>query len=120
MCEIFIRANAQSYAAENRSLRLRGVATSVRLEKLFWDVLQEIAERDGLRVNQLIEKLYDELMAYRGEAANFTSFLRVSCLRYQMLQAQGRIPHGVPIGSLDAATVFDGLPEHLYEPLAAA
>lgn len=43
MCEIFIRANAQSYATESRSLRLHGVATSVRLEKLFWDVLQELA-----------------------------------------------------------------------------
>ena len=119
MCEIFIRANAQSYAPESRSLRLHGVATSVRLEKLFWDVLQEIAERDGLRVTQLIERLYDELMAYRGEAANFTSFLRVSCLRYQMLQVEGRIPRDarVPIRSLDAAAVFDGLPPHLYDPL---
>ncbi|AKQ54887.1 ribbon-helix-helix domain-containing protein [Bordetella hinzii] len=119
MCEIFIRANAQSYATESRSLRLHGVATSVRLEKLFWDVLQELAERDGLRVTQLIERLYDELMAYRGEAANFTSFLRVCCLRYQMLQVEGRIPRDarVPIRSLDAAAVFDGLPAHLYDPL---
>ncbi|MCJ9712410.1 ribbon-helix-helix domain-containing protein, partial [Bordetella hinzii] len=107
MCEIFIRANAQSYATESRSLRLHGVATSVRLEKLFRDVLQELAERDGLRVTQLIERLYDELMAYRGEAANFTSFLRVCCLRYQMLQVEGRIPRDarVPIRSLDAAAV---------------
>lgn len=119
MCEIFIRANALSYTVESRSLRLHGVATSVRLEKLFWAVLQEIAERDGLRVTQLIERLYDELLAYRGEVANFTSFLRVSCLRYQMLQASGRLPPGQPIGSLDAAKVFEGLPPHLYEPAHA-
>ncbi|AZY48423.1 ribbon-helix-helix domain-containing protein [Bordetella avium] len=119
MCEIFIRANAQSYAYESRSLRLHGVATSIRLEKLFWMVLQEIAERDGLRVSKLLERLYDELMAYRGEAANFTSFLRVCCLRYQMLQTAGRLPPAVPISSLDAAAVFEGLPGHLYDPVHA-
>lgn len=113
MCEIFIRAAPQSYASETRSLRLHGVATSVRLEQLFWNVLEEIAARDGMRVTQLIERLYDELVDYRGQAANFTSFLRVCCLRYQLLQAQGRIPADtrVPIRSLDVREVLRGLPE---------
>jgi len=113
MCEIFIRADPQSYASDTRSLRLHGVATSVCLEQLFWNVLEEIAGRDGMRVAQLIERLYDELVAYRGQAANFTSFLRVCCLRYQLLQAQGRIPvdTAVPIRSLDVREVLRGLPE---------
>ncbi|VFR38768.1 FIG00431578: hypothetical protein [plant metagenome] len=118
MCEIFIRANAQSYACESRSMRLHGVATSVRLESLFWRVLEDIAARDGMRVAQLIERLYDELVEYRGEVANFTSFLRVCCLRYQMLRADGRIPAdpGTMVRSLDAADVFEGLAEDLYDP----
>lgn len=117
MCEIFIRASEESYASESRSLRLHGVATSLRLEQLFWQVLEEIAGRDGMRVNQLIERLYDELVAYRGEVANFTSFLRVCCLRYQLLQAEGRIPRDVsiPIRSLSAHAVLDGLPPTLYD-----
>lgn len=117
MCEIFIRAQEQSYASASRSLRLHGAATSIRLEQLFWRVLEDIAARDGLRLNQLIERLYDELIAYRGQAANFTSFLRVCCLRYQLLQAQGRIPvdADVPVASLDPARVLAGLPEHLCD-----
>ncbi|HYG45825.1 MAG TPA: ribbon-helix-helix domain-containing protein [Bordetella sp.] len=117
MCEIFIRAHPDSYAPETRSLRLHGVATSVRLERLFWSVLEEIAARDGMRVNQLIERLYDELIEYRGEAANFTSFLRVCCLRYEVLQVDGRIPAdaGVPIRSLDARAVLAGLPDALHD-----
>lgn len=116
MCEIFIRANAQSYANESRSMRLHGVATSVRLENLFWNVLEEIAQRDGMRVTQLIERLYDELVAYRGQAANFTSFLRVCCLRYERLQAQGLIPAdtGIPIASLNPRTVLARLPAKMY------
>lgn len=117
MCEIFIRAHPDSYAPESRSLRLHGVATSVRLERLFWSVLEEIAARDGMRVTQLIERLYDELIAYRGEAANFTSFLRVCCLRYEVLQVDGRIPADmdVPIRSLDARAVLAGLPGTLHD-----
>lgn len=117
MCEIFIRAAPQSYACETRSLRLRGVATSVRLEGLFWNVLEDIARRDGMRVNQLIARLHDELVDYRGEAANFTSFLRVCCLRYQMLQAEGRIPRdpGIALRSLDPRIVLHGLPDHLVD-----
>jgi len=117
MCEIFIRAHPDSYAAETRSLRLHGAATSVRLERLFWSVLEEIAARDGMRVTQLIERLYDELVEYRGEAANFTSFLRVCCLRYELLQAEGRIPTdaAVPIRSLDARAVLAGLPDTLHD-----
>ncbi|HCQ49898.1 aryl-sulfate sulfotransferase [Achromobacter sp. LC458] len=123
MCEIFIRASEQSYAPETRSLRLHGVATSLRLERLFWQTLEEIAGRDGMRVTQLIERLYDELVEYRGEAANFTSFLRVCCLRYQLLQADGRIPRdaAVPIQSLNPQAVLQGLPASMYdaEPLRA-
>ena len=51
MCEIFIRANPHSYDSLARSLRLHGVATSVRLECLFWEVLEEIGQLDGLPPN---------------------------------------------------------------------
>ncbi|MFZ6760973.1 ribbon-helix-helix domain-containing protein [Undibacterium sp. Ji50W] len=91
MCEIFVKADPALYASKARSIRLHGVVTSIRLEKLFWQVLQEIAERDGMNINQLITKLYDELMAYRGQIDNFSSFLRVCCLRYTSLMLDGEI-----------------------------
>jgi predicted DNA-binding ribbon-helix-helix protein len=97
MCEIFIGADPLSYESRTRSVRLHGVVTSIRLEHLFWDVLDEIAGRDGLTVVQLIEKLYDELIAARGEAGNFASFLRVSALRYQALLAHQAIPADVAV-----------------------
>ncbi|MDZ4356075.1 MAG: ribbon-helix-helix domain-containing protein, partial [Variovorax sp.] len=59
MCEVFISADPQSYDARTRSVRLHGVVTSIRLENLFWQVLEEIAQRDGMAVVQLIERLYD-------------------------------------------------------------
>ena len=112
MCEVFISADPQSYDSRTRSVRLHGVVTSIRLENLFWQVLEEIAARDDMGVVQLIEKLYDELVAARGEVGNFASFLRVSALRYEAMVAQGRIPGdtSIAIGSLDAKTVLHDMP----------
>jgi predicted DNA-binding ribbon-helix-helix protein len=108
MCQIFISADPDLYRPRSRSLRLRGVATSIRLENLFWQVLAEIGARDGLSVPQLIAKLYDELAQSGGDCANFTSFLRVCCGRYLEFQVHGAIPadQNVPINTLDANRVL--------------
>jgi predicted DNA-binding ribbon-helix-helix protein len=108
MCKIFVRADPVLYDTSTRSLRLHGVVTSIRLENLFWRVLGEIGRRDGMSVNQLITKLYDEIIEARGEVRNLTSFLRVCCLRYLSLQIIGGIPGdvSVPIWSLDANAVL--------------
>ncbi len=112
MCEVFISASPESYESRTRSVRLHGVITSIRLENLHWEVLEEIGARDGLSVTQLIERLYDELVQARGAVGNFASFLRVSALRYMALQARQRIPAdlAVPIRSLDASQVLQDLP----------
>lgn len=92
MCEIFVKADPHLYECRARSIRLHGAVTSIKLENLFWNALDEIAARDGLATTRLISKLYDELVAYHGEIDNFTSFLRVCCLRYMSLMVEGGIP----------------------------
>jgi predicted DNA-binding ribbon-helix-helix protein len=82
MCELYVKADPMLYESRSRSLRIRGVVTTLRLENQFWDILAEIAAVDGMTTNQLISKLYDEVMDYRGEVVNFASFLRVSCTRF--------------------------------------
>ncbi len=111
MCQIFISADPASYDSRTRSVRLHGVVSSLRLENLYWEVLDEVAQRDGMSVVQLIERLYDELVQARGGVGNFTSFLRVCALRYETLIAQGHVPRdvAVPIRSLDAEQVLRGL-----------
>ncbi|MDC8785612.1 ribbon-helix-helix domain-containing protein [Roseateles koreensis] len=118
MCEVFISANPESYESRTRSVRLHGVITSIRLENLHWEVLEEIGARDGMSVTQLIEKLHDELVQARGAVGNFASFLRVSALRYMALQARQRIPSdlGVPIRSLSAGQVLQDLPASWASP----
>ncbi len=82
MCEIYSKADPIRYESRTRSIRMRGVLTTIRLENLFWEVLTEMAARESMTTNQLVAKLHDEVVASRGESVNFASFLRVCCLRY--------------------------------------
>ncbi len=101
MCEIFVKADPQLYDYRSRSVRIHGVVTSLRLESMFWDVLERIAQRDRMTVPQLISKLYDEVIEYRGDIPNFASFLRVCCLRF----LDPTLPHNVAIsGATDVST----------------
>lgn len=113
MCGIYINADPILYESRTRSLRIHGVITTVRLENLFWDVLHEIAGRENMTTSQFAVKLYDELIALRGEMpTNFASFLRVCCLRYlSMRSANGTATPDPAVA--DAATVNDLRPRIL-------
>jgi len=91
MCELFIKADAGQWQSRTHSLRIDGVATSIRIEAHFWETLTEIGARDGMTVAQLITKLWHEAMDADHDLGNFTSFLRVCCARYHALIAAGEI-----------------------------
>ena len=83
MCQIYVNTDPILYESRTRSLRMHGVVTTIRLENLFWNVLQEIAELENLTTSQFIAQLHDELIARHGDTPmSFASFLRVCCLRY--------------------------------------
>ena len=85
MCSVYVDADPIQYESRTRSLRINNVLTTVRLENLFWDVLAEIAGREEKTTNQMIATLHQELSARREDSPNFSSFLRVCCLRYLSL-----------------------------------
>jgi predicted DNA-binding ribbon-helix-helix protein len=80
MCHFFASQAPESYAFETRSIRLNGQSTSLRLEKMFWSVLESIAASEGLTVPKFVSTLHSEILIMRGEAPNFTSHLRCVCL----------------------------------------
>lgn len=85
MCSVYVNADPIQYEARTRSIRINHVLTTIRLENLFWDVLAEIASREDKTTNQMIAALHEELFVKRDDSPNFTSFLRVCCLRYLSL-----------------------------------
>jgi predicted DNA-binding ribbon-helix-helix protein len=82
MCKLYVQADPLQYEPRQRSVRIHGVITSIRLENLMWRVLSDIASEQKCTTNALITKLYDEATTHRSESANFASFLRVTCVRH--------------------------------------
>ncbi|AEK63034.1 hypothetical protein CFU_3210 [Collimonas fungivorans Ter331] len=91
MCQIYAQADPILYESRARSVRIMGVITTIKLENLFWQTLAELAADNDLTTNQLIAKLHDEVTTHLGEASNFASFLRVTCLRYQSLKTDAEL-----------------------------
>lgn len=89
MCRLFVGADSELWTSQTRSIRMDGMVTSVRLENMFWTILEEIAAKDGMNVPQLLHQLYNESIDEGHDLGNFTSFLRVCCLRFIDLQLTG-------------------------------
>ncbi len=80
MCQIFAGQDPARYDSDTRSLRLNGQSTSIRLERAFWAILDDIAAAEGLSTPSFISRLHAEVLELRGEPGNFTSLLRCTCL----------------------------------------
>ncbi|WP_128255472.1 ribbon-helix-helix domain-containing protein [Falsirhodobacter deserti] len=91
MCRLFIGADPHLWESQTRSIRMDGMVTSVRLENMFWMVLEDIAARDEMNVPQLLHQLYNESIDEGHDLGNFTSFLRVCCLRFIDLRLKGLV-----------------------------
>lgn len=80
MCSIFSGQDPARYEPISRSLRLNGQCTSIRLERAFWEILDEMAAAENRSTPSLISEIHSELLETRGEVVNFTSLLRCACL----------------------------------------
>jgi predicted DNA-binding ribbon-helix-helix protein len=81
MCHLFSGIPVSQYESETRSMRLGGHATSIRLETVYWQALEDLARTEGMTLPRFLTVLYDEVLDLHGEARNFTSLLRCVCLQ---------------------------------------
>ena len=89
---MFSSIDRQDYAFQTRSVRLGGHATSIRLEAMFWAILDEVAARQNVTLGRFLSKLHDESMALDDAAPhNFASLLRCACLTYSA-EIKGKAP----------------------------
>ena len=71
---------ADEYMPIRRSIRLHGHSTTIRLERAFWMVLEELAAKEGSTLAALITKIYDHCLG--TDQKNLASCLRVVSLKY--------------------------------------
>lgn len=76
---------AQEYLPEKRSVRIHGHSTTLRLERAFWTVLDEMAADEGVAAGALITRIHDHCLVNNDK--NLASCLRVVCLKYINLGA---------------------------------
>ena len=82
MCRMFAHQPQSNYAYQTRSVRIGGHSTSIRLENVFWTILEDIATKEGNSVARFITTLHDEVLLHHGDVSNLASLLRCSCLLY--------------------------------------
>ena len=61
-----------------RSVTIAGHASSVSIEKPFWDAFKAIADEKGTSINKLVTKLDDARVG--GESVNLSSAIRLYVL----------------------------------------
>lgn len=68
-----------------RSIRINGFATCLRLEEIYWRIIEEIARQESLTVGKLISRWALEIDMTQETICNFTGFIRIICVT-QILQ----------------------------------
>lgn len=99
MCEFYVCADPILYESRTRTVRIRGVSTSIRMENFAWDVLASMAREEGMTTNALIACFHGEILQSRGDVQNFTSFLRVTCLRYLHRKCEQAAAHATSVSA---------------------
>ncbi|CAI3787402.1 hypothetical protein AHFPHNDE_01061 [Pseudomonas sp. MM227] len=68
----------------SRSVRLNGFATCLRLERIYWEILERIALANECTVNALLSYVDREVHLRHGGVKNFSGLVRVVCVTYLM------------------------------------
>lgn len=80
-----VAEQSSAYLPEKRSIRIHGHSTTIRLEKAFWTVLDEMAAEEGGTASALVTRIHDHCLFNNDK--NLASCLRVVCLKYINLGA---------------------------------
>ncbi len=68
------------FTPQKRGFRIQGHSTTIRLEKAFWSVLEEMANDMDRELSEMIEMIQEGCIVANDK--NLSSCLRVICLKY--------------------------------------
>ncbi|MCX8572324.1 MULTISPECIES: ribbon-helix-helix domain-containing protein [Hyphomicrobiales] len=70
-------------ATDFRVVVRQGTRRGIRLERLFWTTLKQLAEHNHLTIGEMVE----EIAQANGDTSNLASAIRVACLRWMADQS---------------------------------
>jgi predicted DNA-binding ribbon-helix-helix protein len=74
-----------------RSVRVNGLATCLRLEEVYWTIIEKLAREESLTVGKLISRWALEMDLAHEDVWNFTGYVRVICV-VQLMKRSGSMP----------------------------
>ncbi len=66
----------------SRSVRLNGFSTCLRLEAVYWRILERIAGVNGCSVSAVLSYIDREVHLRQGGVRNFSGLIRVICVAW--------------------------------------
>jgi predicted DNA-binding ribbon-helix-helix protein len=89
-----------------RSVRVNGLATCLRLEEVYWTIIEKLAREESLTVGKLISRWALEMDLAHEDVWNFTGYVRVICV-VQLMKRAGSMPVDGNIRPQDLANTRD-------------
>jgi predicted DNA-binding ribbon-helix-helix protein len=80
--------NMELAQPHSRSVRLNGLATCLRLEEVYWNILSEIARINQCSVNAVLSYVDRQVHLRHGGVKNFSGLIRVVCVAH-VLKSDG-------------------------------
>ncbi len=81
---MYCNINSDLLKLRQRSVRLNGIATCLRLEEIYWSIIEQLAREESLSVGKLISKWAMEMDLAHESIWNFTGYVRVVCVVQMM------------------------------------
>lgn len=78
--KVFCNFSTDLLKLRQRSVRLNGIATCLRLEEIYWSIIEELAREESLTVGKLISRWAMEMDLAHESIWNFTGYVRVVCV----------------------------------------
>ncbi|WP_213306497.1 ribbon-helix-helix domain-containing protein [Paraburkholderia sacchari] len=63
-----------------RSIRINGFSTCIRLEEIYWIIIEIIARQESMTVGKLLSRWAMEMDLACDVVRNFTGYIRVVCV----------------------------------------
>ncbi|WP_322094058.1 ribbon-helix-helix domain-containing protein [Paraburkholderia bannensis] len=67
-------------APRQRSIRINGFATCIRLEEVYWTIIEILARQESMTVGRLLSRWALEMDMACEAVRNFTGYVRVICV----------------------------------------
>jgi predicted DNA-binding ribbon-helix-helix protein len=86
--------NMELAQPQSRSVRLNGLATCLRLEEVYWNILTEIAKGNSCSINSVLSYVDREVHLRYGGVKNFSGLIRVVCVTHLLKSEGQQMPKG--------------------------